>query len=98
MIERDLFVAAVSIGLGACILYTLFCDQQRCFEGPFGRRLADRFGQGEATGILFGIIMLVIFLGLYILLAALWPRMGRTSATDSDLPPNETRVMFSPER
>jgi hypothetical protein len=65
MIERDLLVAAIAIGLGSMMLHTAIANEGWCFQMAFARMVAKRRGNESARYVIGSVGTFVILLGLY---------------------------------
>jgi hypothetical protein len=67
MTERDLFVAAVAIGLGTMMLHAAIANEGWCFQMTFARKVSKHRGQESARLVVGSVGTFVILLGIYTL-------------------------------
>ncbi len=85
MLERDLLVAIIAIGLGAFLVHAAIICRPACFDFWLVRRIESRFGRTAARNIvaIFGGLMML--LGVYVLLFPSQNDQAAHRSSDSNL-------------
>lgn len=68
MIERDILVVLVAIGLGSFLIYAAMVDRAACYEFWLVKRIEARFGRPTAKNVVIIAGVLIVLLGIYVLM------------------------------